>query len=110
MKPSVAAMADELMLIKQAKKWEPINKAELKQLAKNVAVYGTGIGLGTAGGHILNRTLMPKIFPHTGKGLRKGLIMASGGILGLLGAAAMNKNLRKIREAREEDDQRKRNT
>lgn len=104
---SIAAMADELALIKEAE-YESMNKGEVKQLLKNVAVYGTGMGVGTAIGHALNKTVGKKVFPGKPK-VRKAYLTIGGALSGLLASHIMNKNLGLLSEARGKNA-RKRNT
>lgn len=108
MKISMAAMVDEVALIKLGEDYQPMNRAEVKQMLKNVAVSGLGMGVGTGIGHVINRTIGPKIFKRRPQ-LRKGVLMAGGALSGLLAAEIMNRNLALMRKAREEDA-RKRNT
>lgn len=121
MTPSMAAMVEEFALIKLAalpeyetvdktevgrpRKWQPINKPELKQLLKNIAVYGAGAGAGTLAGLAASEYLLPKVFPYLSPGVRRGAAMGGGALIGLLSAAAMNKNLELLRAAREADAQ-----
>lgn len=104
---NMSAMVEEIALIKSAE-YEYPNKAEIKQFLKNVAVYSAGAGIGSGAGYVLNRTVIPKIFKGNPR-LRKAFLVGGGALTGLLGTAAMTRNLDMLREAREEDA-RKRNT
>lgn len=120
MTPSMAAMVEEFALIKMAQEqyetvdqtevgkptnWQPINKPEFKQILKNLAIYGAGTGVGTLGGIAASEYLIPKIFPHLSPGVRRGVAVGGGALIGLLSTMAMNKNLELLRAAREANAQ-----
>lgn len=97
--PSMKAMANELVLIKQAA-WQPPSKEELKTLAKNVGAWGVGLGIGSAGGYALRKKVLPHLTPHLGPKATTALLYGGGALAGLLTSEAFRRHLKRLHDAK----------
>lgn len=87
------SFTDEFMRIKVAE--EKDRKAELKRLARNLAVGAGAYGLGAGTAGLVSRKVVPKFLPHISPGQRKALAASSGLLAaasGLAFADAMRRN------------------
>ena len=89
MMPSIASFTDELVKIA----WEAPTKDELKDLARNVAIYGGGLAVGGGLGYAAREKVLPYLLQHMSPAQAKALTYGSGALAGLAGAAAMKKAL-----------------
>lgn len=89
MEPSMTSFADELVKIS----WERPSSDELKDLAKNVGVYGAGLGVGGGLGYAARKKLLPYLLQHMGPKQVTALTVGTGALGGLAGARAISRVL-----------------
>lgn len=103
MSSSMAAMMEEIVLIKQAA-WKPPSKEELKTLAKDVGMKGLGVGIGMGGGYAVRKKLLPKLLKHVGPKSATALLYGGGALTGLLMSELYKRHAQRMDESRTSND------
>jgi hypothetical protein len=115
MKPSVYALVDELAKIaeeqaaptkeepEKPRAWRFPSAAQWKEVGKSMAIYGAGMGLGSAGGYALRKKVLPKLYPNISDKALTALSMGGGALIGLGGGAAFKQMMRKADDARKHE-------
>ena len=78
------------------------SKEEVKQLAKNVGVYGLGMGAGVPLGWATKKYILPKTFPHMGPKATAAAAYGGSALLGILGAGVGKKFWESMEDAKKQ--------
>ncbi|NNL48209.1 MAG: hypothetical protein HKO76_07570 [Acidimicrobiia bacterium] len=103
MGPDFKSFADQYLLIKISEEKPDAVNPYFKRIAKNVAAFGAGAGIGTVGAVVLHDKVLKKLLP--GLSPRQKSVLAGGAALlaGASGALSGRSAYRTMRQAQQEE-------